>query len=167
MSQIRASGRDYVRQEEGYDVREVIGRLVDHGDFLEVQAGYTQNLVVGFGRLIGRTVGVISNQPNVMSGVLDINSSDKGSQFIRFCNAFNIPLLTLVDVPGFMPGVAPGARRHHSPRCEDAGCAYSAASVPKITVVLRKSYGGAYPSHVLEKTWEQTACSHGRPLRLL
>ena len=132
-----------VEGKKGYDVREVIGRLVDHGDFLEVQAGYAQNLVVGFGRLIGRTVGVIANQPNVMSGVLDINSSDKGSQFIRFCNAFNIPLLTLVDVPGFMPGVAQehgGIIRHGAKMLY----AYSAASVPKITVVLRKSYGGAY-----------------------
>ncbi|WJZ01981.1 acyl-CoA carboxylase subunit beta [Corynebacterium freiburgense] len=132
-----------VEGKKGYDVREVIQRLVDHGDFLEVQAGYARNLVVGFGRLIGRTVGIIANQPNVMSGVLDINSSDKGSQFIRFCNAFNIPLITLVDVPGFMPGVAQehgGIIRHGAKMLY----AYSSASVPKITVVLRKSYGGAY-----------------------
>lgn len=128
---------------KGYDVREIITRLVDHGDFLEVQAGFAQNLVVGFARMVGRTVGVIANQPNVMSGVLDINSSDKGAGFIRFCNAFNIPLVTLVDVPGFMPGVAQehgGIIRHGAKMLY----AYSAASVPKITVVLRKSYGGAY-----------------------
>ncbi|AZA12959.1 acyl-CoA carboxylase subunit beta [Corynebacterium choanae] len=137
--------RDIVPAEgkKGYDVRDVIERLVDHGDFLEVQAGYAQNLVVGFARITGRTVGVIANQPAVMSGVLDINSSDKGSQFIRFCNAFNIPLLTLVDVPGFMPGVAQehgGIIRHGAKMLY----AYSAASVPKVTVVLRKAYGGAY-----------------------
>lgn len=127
----------------GYDVRTVIGRLVDYGDFLEVQAGYAMNIVVGFGRINGRTVGVIANQPQVMAGVLDINASDKGSKFIRFCNAFNIPLLTLVDVPGFMPGVAQehgGIIRHGAKMLY----AYSAATVPKITVVLRKAYGGAY-----------------------
>ncbi|WP_026925820.1 acyl-CoA carboxylase subunit beta [Granulicoccus phenolivorans] len=128
---------------KGYDVREVIGLLVDNGDFLEVQAGYAQNLVVGFARITGRTVGVVANQPQHMSGVLDINSSDKGSSFVRFCNAFNIPLLTLVDVPGFMPGVAQehgGIIRHGAKMLY----AYSAATVPKITVVLRKAFGGAY-----------------------
>ncbi|AKP08235.1 Methylmalonyl-CoA carboxyltransferase 12S subunit [Corynebacterium pseudotuberculosis] len=127
----------------GYDVRDIISRVVDRGDFLEVQAGYAQNLVVGFARIVGRTVGIVANQPNVMSGVLDINSSDKGSQFIRFCNAFNIPLVTFVDVPGFMPGVAQehgGIIRHGAKMLY----AYSAASVPKITVELRKSYGGAH-----------------------
>lgn len=128
---------------KGYDVREIIARIVDRGDFLEVKAGFAPNIVTGFARVVGRTVGVIANQPNVMSGVLDINSSDKGSEFIRFCNAFNIPLVTLVDVPGFMPGVTQehgGIIRHGAKMLY----AYSAASVPKITVVLRKSYGGAY-----------------------
>ena len=128
---------------KGYDVREVIARIVDRGDFLEVQAGYAQSLVIGFGRIVGRTIGIVANQPNVMSGVLDINSSDKGSQFIRFCNAFNIPLVTLVDVPGFMPGVAQehgGIIRHGAKMLY----AYSSASVTKITVELRKSYGGAH-----------------------
>ncbi|WP_028709628.1 acyl-CoA carboxylase subunit beta [Propionicicella superfundia] len=128
---------------KGYDVREVISRLVDHGDFLEVQAGYAQNLVVGFARVVGRTVGVLASQPQVMSGVLDINASDKGARFIRFCNAFNIPLLNLVDVPGFLPGVAQehgGIIRHGAKML----FAYSAATVPKVTVVLRKAYGGAY-----------------------
>jgi methylmalonyl-CoA carboxyltransferase large subunit len=128
---------------KGYDVREVITRIVDWGDFLEVQAGYAQNIVVGFARITGRTVGVIANQPMALSGVLDINASDKGSAFIRFCNAFNIPLLTLVDVPGFLPGVAQehnGIIRHGAKMLY----AYSAASVPKVTVVLRKAYGGAY-----------------------
>ncbi|MEZ2189587.1 acyl-CoA carboxylase subunit beta [Corynebacterium sp. CCM 9204] len=127
----------------GYDVRDVIGHIIDHGDFLEVQAGFARSLVVGFGRIVGRTVGFIANQPSVMSGVLDIDSSDKACKFIRFCNAFNIPLLTFVDVPGFMPGVSQehgGIIRHGA----KVLYAYSAASVPKITVVLRKAYGGAY-----------------------
>ncbi len=128
---------------KGYDVREVIVRLVDRGDFLEVQAGYAPNIVIGFGRITGRTVGVVANQPMAISGVLDINASDKASAFVRFCNAFNIPLLTLVDVPGFLPGVAQehnGIIRHGAKMLY----AYSAATVPKITVVLRKAYGGAY-----------------------
>ncbi len=128
---------------KGYDIRDVIGRIVDHADFLEVQAGYAQNIVVGFGRINGRTVGIIANQPNVIAGVLDINASDKASRQIRFCNAFNIPILTLVDVPGFLPGVAQehgGIIRHGAKMLY----AYSAATVPKITVVLRKAYGGAY-----------------------
>ena len=128
---------------KGYDVRQVILGMVDHHDFLEVQAGYAQNIVVGFARINGYTVGLVANQPGVMSGVLDINSSDKGSRFIRFCNAFNIPLVTLVDVPGFLPGVAQehgGIIRHGAKLL----FAYSAATVPKVTVVLRKAYGGAY-----------------------
>ncbi|WP_207731030.1 acyl-CoA carboxylase subunit beta [Aestuariimicrobium ganziense] len=128
---------------KGYDVREVIRLIVDHEDFLEVQAGFAANLVVGFGRIVGQTVGLIANQPSVMSGVLDINSSDKGSKFIRFCNAFNIPVINLVDVPGFLPGVAQeagGIIRHGAKMLY----AYSAASVPKITVVMRKAYGGSY-----------------------
>ncbi len=128
---------------KGYDVRKVIARIVDHEDFLEAQAGYAMNIVVGFGRINGRTVGVVASQPNVMAGVLDINASDKGSRFIRFCNAFNIPILTLVDVPGFLPGVAQehgGIIRHGAKMLY----AYAAATVPKITVVLRKAYGGAY-----------------------
>jgi methylmalonyl-CoA carboxyltransferase large subunit len=128
---------------KAYDVREVIANIVDDADFLEVQAGYAQNMVVGFARLIGRTVGIVANQPNHFSGVLDINASDKGARFVRFCNAFNIPLITLVDVPGFLPGVRQehdGIIRHGAKML----FAYAAATVPKITVVLRKAYGGAY-----------------------
>ena len=126
-----------------YDVRDVITRVVDFGDFLEVQAGYAMNIVVGFARFNGRSVGIVANQPNVQAGVLDINASDKAALFIRFCNAFNIPLVTFVDVPGFLPGVQQeygGIIRHGAKML----FAYSAATVPKITVVLRKSYGGAY-----------------------
>jgi methylmalonyl-CoA carboxyltransferase large subunit len=128
---------------KAYDVREVIANIVDRGDFLEVQAGYAANAVVGFGRLTGRTVGVVANQPLVLSGVLDINASDKVARFVRFCNAFNIPLLTLVDVPGFLPGVGQeydGIIRHGAKML----FAYSAATVPKVTVILRKAFGGGY-----------------------
>jgi methylmalonyl-CoA carboxyltransferase large subunit len=128
---------------KGYDVRQVITGVVDFGDFLEVQAGYAMNIVVGFARVTGRTVGIIANQPAVQAGVLDINASSKASRFIRFCNAFNIPLVTFVDVPGFLPGVQQeygGIIRHGAMML----FAYSAATVPKITVILRKSYGGAY-----------------------
>ena len=126
-----------------YDVREVIGNLIDGGDFLEVQAGYAGNIVVGFARIIGRTVGIVANQPAVLAGVLDINASDKAARFIRFCNAFNIPLVTFVDVPGFLPGIDQeygGIIRHGAKMI----FAYSAATVPKVTVILRKSFGGAY-----------------------
>ncbi len=128
---------------KGYDVREVIREIVDRGDFLEVRAGFAQNIVVGFGRIVGRTVGFVANNPSVMSGVLDIDSSDKASTFIRFCNAFNIPVVNLVDVPGFLPGVAQergGIIRHGAKMLY----AYAAATVPKITVVMRKAYGGSY-----------------------
>lgn len=128
---------------KGYDVREVIANIIDRGDFLEVQAGYAPNIVVGFGRIVGRTVGFVANQPNVLAGVLDINASDKASRFIRFCDAFNIPLLSLVDVPGFLPGTQQeygGIIRHGAKMLY----AYAEATVPKITLVLRKSYGGAH-----------------------
>ena len=126
-----------------YDVREVIANVIDVGDFLEVQAGYAPNIVIGFARIIGRTIGVIANQPSAMSGALDINASDKAARFVRFCNAFNIPVVTFVDVPGFLPGVDQeygGIIRHGAKML----FAYSAATVPKITVILRKDFGGAY-----------------------
>ncbi len=137
--------RDIVPLEgtKGYDVREIIRKLADRGDFLEVHAQYAMNIVVGFGRIAGRTVGFVANQPNAMAGVLDINASDKGSRFVRFCDSFNIPIVTLVDVPGFLPGVAQehgGIIRHGAKML----FAYSAATVPLVTVVLRKAYGGAY-----------------------
>ncbi len=128
---------------KGYDVRDVILRVVDFADFMEVQSGYAPNIVVGFARMAGRTVGIIANQPSAQAGVLDINASNKAARFIRFCNAFNISLLTFVDVPGFLPGVQQeygGIIRHGAKML----FAYSAATVPKITVILRKSYGGAY-----------------------
>ncbi|HTS26698.1 MAG TPA: acyl-CoA carboxylase subunit beta [Bryobacteraceae bacterium] len=126
-----------------YDVREIIHRVVDRSDFLEVQKEFAKNVVIGFGRLVGRPVGIIANQPSVLAGVLDINASDKAARFIRFCNAFNIPLITLVDVPGFLPGIDQehgGIIRHGAKLL----FAYSAATVPKLTVVIRKAYGGGY-----------------------
>ena len=126
-----------------YDVRDVIVRVVDNEDFLEIQPGFAANIVIGFGRLQGRPVGIVANQPCVLAGALDIDASDKSARFVRFCNAFNIPLLTFVDVPGFLPGVEQergGIIRHGAKLL----FAYSAATVPKITVVLRKAYGGAY-----------------------
>ena len=132
-----------VDPKKGYDVRDVICGIVDQGDFLESQAGYAMNMVVGFARIVGRTVGIIANQSSYLSGAIDINASTKASRFIRFCNAFNIPLVTFVDVPGFLPGVQQehgGIIRHGAKLL----FAYSAATVPKIQVILRKSYGGAH-----------------------
>ncbi len=126
-----------------YDVRTVIARIVDYHDFLELQSGFAPNLVIGFGRLQGRPLGVIANQPNTLAGALDIDASVKAARFVRFCNAFNIPLLTVVDVPGFLPGIEQeyrGIIRHGAKLL----FAYSAATVPKLTLILRKAYGGAY-----------------------
>jgi methylmalonyl-CoA carboxyltransferase 12S subunit len=132
-----------VDPKKAYDVRDVICGIVDQGDFLESQAGYAMNMVVGFARIVGRSVGIIANQASYLSGAIDINAATKASRFIRFCNAFNIPLVTFVDVPGFLPGVQQehgGIIRHGAKLL----FAYSAATVPKIQVILRKSYGGAH-----------------------
>ena len=126
-----------------YDMKELIWKVVDEGDFFEVSPEYAMNIITGFGRLDGQTVGVVANQPQVLAGVLDIDSSKKAARFVRFCDAFNIPIITFVDVPGFMPG----------PKQEYGGLskngakllfAYSEATVPKVTVITRKAYGGAY-----------------------
>lgn len=125
------------------DVSKVIHRLVDGGEFLEVYQAWAKNMIVGFARIQGIVVGIIANNPLVKAGTLDIDSSDKAARFIRFCNVFNIPIVTLVDVPGFMPGVQQergGIIRHGAKML----FAYAAATVPKITVILRKAYGGAY-----------------------
>src|SRR5437667_498004 len=121
----------------------VIERVVDDGDFLEIQPGWAQNIIIGFARLDGRSIGVIAQQPAVLAGALDIDASAKAARFVRTCDCFNVPLLTLVDVPGFLPGVGQ----------EDGGIirngakllfAYCEATVPKLTVITRKAYGGAY-----------------------
>jgi propionyl-CoA carboxylase beta chain len=128
---------------KSYDVREVIHRVVDSADFMEVHAQFAQNIVVGFARLNGQTIGVVANQPLYLAGVLDIDSSRKAARFVRFCDAFNIPLLTFVDVPGFLPGVAQeyGGIIVHGAKLVYA---YAEATVPKVTVILRKAFGGAY-----------------------
>jgi propionyl-CoA carboxylase beta chain len=126
-----------------YDMHEVIRAVVDDGGFFEIHAEFAQNIIVGFSRLAGRPVGIVANQPAVLAGVLDINSSGKAARFIRFCDSFNIPLVTFVDVPGFLPGTAQehgGIIRHGAKLLY----AYCEATVPKLTVITRKAYGGAY-----------------------
>ncbi len=126
-----------------YDVKDIIRLVVDSGQFYEIQEAFAQNIVVGFARLGGHSVGMVANQPQVLAGVLDIDASEKAARFIRFCDSFNIPVITFVDVPGFMPGtlqehggiIRSGAKLLH---------AYCEATVPKITIILRKAYGGAY-----------------------
>lgn len=128
---------------KGYDIRDVIAKLVDWGDYLEVKAGYATNIVTAFARFNGRSVGIVANQPKVMSGCLDINASDKAAEFVNFCDSFNIPLVQLVDVPGFLPGVQQehgGIIRHGAKML----FSYCDATVPKVTVVLRKAYGGSF-----------------------
>ncbi|MGE5619528.1 MAG: acyl-CoA carboxylase subunit beta [Sphingomonadaceae bacterium] len=128
---------------KSYDMHEVIRLVVDDGEFLEVQAGFARNIIVGFARLNGRPVGIVAQQPSVLAGVLDIDASVKGARFVRFCDCFNIPLVTFEDVPGFMPGVKQehgGIIRHGAKLLY----AYIEATVPKVSVVTRKAYGGAY-----------------------
>jgi acetyl-CoA carboxylase carboxyltransferase component len=126
-----------------YDIKEVISLIVDDGVFLEVHEDYAQNIVVGFARLGGHSIGIVANQPAVLAGVLDIKSSEKAARFVRFCDAFNIPILTFVDVPGFLPGV----EQEHGGIIRSGSkllYAFCEATVPKMTVVTRKAYGGAY-----------------------
>ncbi len=126
-----------------YDVRDVIERIVDNGDFMEVHQYFAQNIVVGFGRIAGRSVGIVANQPMYLGGVLDIDSSRKAARFVRFCDSFNIPIVTLVDVPGYLPGIAQeyGGIISHGAKVLYA---YAEATVPKVTVITRKAFGGAY-----------------------
>ena len=128
---------------EPMNVRKIIAQLVDGGEFLEVHAGFARNLIVAFARIEGVVVGLVANQPTEMAGALDINAADKGARFIRFCNAFNIPVVTLVDVPGFLPGVEQersGIIRHGAKLL----FAYASCTTPKVTIILRKAYGGSY-----------------------
>ncbi len=126
-----------------YDMYEVIGAIVDNGEFLEVQKDYAKNIIVGFARMNGQSVGVVANQPKVLAGVLDCNASRKAARFVRFCDCFNIPLVTLVDVPGFLPGTG---QEYNAVILHGAKLlyAYGEATVPKVTVTLRKSYGGSH-----------------------
>jgi propionyl-CoA carboxylase beta chain len=126
-----------------YDMHELITLVVDNKNFFEIQPGYAPNILVGFARLGGRSVGIVANQPAYLAGVLDINSSVKAARFVRFCDAFNIPLITFVDVPGFLPGTVQefgGIIRHGAKLLY----AFAEATVPKITMITRKAYGGAY-----------------------
>ncbi len=144
--------RDLVPEDprKSYDMRQVVKRMVDDGNFFEVQRGFAGNMLIGFARLDGDSVGIVANQPRVFAGCLDIHASDKAARFIRFCDAFNIPLITLVDVPGYMPGLEQeygGIIRHGAKMLY----AYAEATVPKITVLLRKAYGGANLRHVRQQ----------------
>jgi len=126
-----------------YDVRDVVSRVVDGGELLEIQPRWARNLVVGFARLDGRAVGIVANQPRYLGGVLDADTAQKGARFVRTCNTFNLPLLVFVDTPGFMPGTRQeqaGVIRHGAKLLH----AFAEGEVPKLTVVLRKAYGGAY-----------------------
>jgi acetyl-CoA carboxylase carboxyltransferase component len=129
--------------DEPYDIHRVLETLVDDGEFFGVQDDYAMNIVVGFARMDGQTVGIVANQPDHLAGVIDINASDKAARFIRFCDMFHIPIITLVDTPGFLPGIEQeheGIIRHGAKLI----FAYAEATVPKITLILRKAYGGAY-----------------------
>ena len=123
-----------------YNVKDIIDSIVDEGEFLEIQRVYAPNIVIGFARFNGLSVGIVANQPNYLAGVLDINASRKAARFVRFCDSFNIPIVTLVDVPGFLPGTAQeyGGIIIHGVKL----VSYGEATVPKVTVILRKAYGG-------------------------
>ena len=128
---------------QAYDCKEVISRIVDTGSFFEIMPEFAKNIVIGLARMNGKTVSIVANQPLVSSGVLDINSSVKAARWVRFCDAFNIPIITFVDVPGFLPGTAQeygGIIRHGAKLLYS----YAEATVPKITIIMRKAYGGAY-----------------------
>jgi propionyl-CoA carboxylase beta chain len=126
-----------------YDMRELIEKVVDEGDFFELQPAYAKNILTGFARICGATVGIVANQPMVLAGCLDIDSARKAGRFVRFCDCFNVPIVTFVDVPGFLPGTAQeygGIIKHGAKLL----FAYAEATVPKVTVITRKAYGGAY-----------------------
>jgi acetyl-CoA carboxylase carboxyltransferase component len=128
---------------KGYDIRKVIESVVDGSELFEIKPRFASNLIIGFARIEGNVIGIIANQPRFLAGCLDVNSSDKGARFIRFCDAFNIPLITFVDVSGFLPGINQeqgGIIRHGAKMLY----AYSEATVPKVTIIVRKAYGGAY-----------------------
>ena len=126
-----------------YDMRQVVLQIVDNGEFFEIHQNFAANIIVGFARIDGKTVGIVGNQPMVLAGCLDINASRKAARFVRFCDAFNIPLVTLVDVPGFMPGLAQETGGIISNGAKLL-FAYAEATVPKVTLITRKAYGGAY-----------------------
>ncbi|MGB6175810.1 MAG: carboxyl transferase domain-containing protein, partial [Methylocella sp.] len=126
-----------------YDIKELILKILDEGDFFEIQEAYARNIVTGLGRIEGRTIGLVANQPMVLAGTLDSDASRKAARFVRFCDCFNIPIVTFVDVPGFLPGIAQeyGGLIKHGAKLLFA---YGEATVPKVTVITRKAFGGAY-----------------------
>jgi propionyl-CoA carboxylase beta chain len=129
--------------EQGFDMREVIIRIVDEGDFLEIHPDFAPNILCGFARIEGHSIGIVANQPIRLAGALDIDASEKAARFVRFCDAFSIPILTLVDVPGFLPGTV----QEHAGiirRGAKLGFAYIESTVPKVTVIVRKAFGGGY-----------------------
>ena len=134
-----------------YEVKDVIHTIVDYGEFLEIHRNYAKNIVVGFAKFDGQPVGIVANQPNYLAGVLDIDASVKAARFVRFCDSFNIPIITLFDVPGFLPGSRQeyGGIITHGAKLMFA---YGEATVPKITITLRKSYGGAHDVNVEQTT---------------
>ena len=126
-----------------YDMKELINKIIDNEDFFEIQENYAKNIITGFARMDGQPIGIVANQPLVLAGCLDIDSSRKGARFVRFCDCFNIPIITFVDVPGFLPGTKQeygGIIKHGSKLL----FAFTEATVPKITIITRKAYGGAY-----------------------
>ena len=146
-----------------YDMKELILKVVDEGDFFEIQEAYARNIVTGFGRMEGRTVGFVANQPMVLAGVLDSDASRKAARFVRFCDCFDIPIVTFVDVPGFLPGTAQeyGGLIKHGAKLLFA---YAEATVPKVTVITRKAYGGAYDV-MAPSTCAATSTTRGRRRR--
>jgi acetyl-CoA carboxylase carboxyltransferase component len=146
------------KKEKGYDMKEVINKIFDKNSFFEVHANFAKNAIIGFARLGGNVVGIIGNQPKIMAGTLDINSSDKIARFVRLCDAFNIPLINLVDTPGYLPGTNQekgGIIRHGAKILYS----FSEASVPKISLILRKAYGGAYIALASRKLGYDTVIS--------
>ena len=148
-----------------YDMRDVVHLIVDDGEFFEVQEHFARNIIIGFSRLNGHPIGVVGNQPAQLAGVLDIDASEKAARFVRFCDAFNIPLLTFMDVPGFLPGTIQewgGIIRHGAKLLY----AFTEATVPKLTVITRKAYGGAYDvmnsKHMLRRLQLRLADRRGR-----
>ena len=147
-----------------YDMKELILKVVDEGDFFEMQPDYAKNILIGFARMDGGTVGIVANQPMVLAGCLDIESAIKAARFVRFCDAFNIPIVTFVDVPGFLPGTAQeygGIIKHGAKLL----FAYAEATVPKVTVITRKAYGGAYDVMSVQAPARRRQLSPGRPPR--
>ena len=154
-----------VERKQAYDVREILTRILDHNDFMEVQPGFAPNIVIGFGRIQGRSIGIIANQPNVLAGALDINASDKAARFIRFLNAFNIPIVTFCGRSGLFAGSATGVRRDHPPRREDAVCVFG-GDQPEDHGCSAQSLRRRVSWRCAPRIWERTGCWPGQRRKL-